>query len=151
MRPRQLVVCAVAIAAMVAPAAAAQAKPAVAKQASGATAAAARSAKPVKPAQPTKPVKVPFTVTGAVTGVDAVAGTITIAATGGTKDLRGRTLTVTVATGAKIVVDDARAALATVQAGHQITAVGVRAGAVLTATKISTTAPEVDTPETPEA
>jgi hypothetical protein len=135
MRVRNLIVSAFVVAAVVIPAAgAAQAAPAQA----GGVSAAAKAAKPVKV---TKPVKVPFAVNGTVAAVDVAAGTVTIATTGGMRDLRGKTITITMSTSAKIVVDDVRATLASVQAGHRVTAVGVRAGALLTATKLGATTP----------
>ena len=156
MRPRHLAICAIMVVAAAIPAAAAQAAPATKAGVTKSAVKAAKPApkavvKPVKPGKPVKPVKVvkvPFTVNGAVTAVDPSAGTVTIAVTGGMKDLRGTTVTVTLAVGAKIVVDEARAGLPAVQVGSRVTAVGVRAGSVLSGTKLSAVSPDpVEAPE----
>lgn len=170
MRPLHLAVPAVMLAAAVAltPALAAQgapgkaaSKPAAVKVTTSVKAAAkpvtvkvTKTAKPVKPVKVTKPVKVQFTVNGTVAAVDPVAVTVTVDTTAGMKDLRGRTLVVTVAPTAKVVVDDVRAPLSAVTVGSQATVVGVRTGDAFTATKVSATSPVeeppvVDEPVTP--
>ncbi len=108
----------------------------------------AKPIRPVKPAKPAKPVKVTFTAAGAVTGVDAAAGTVTLVARGGTKDVRGHTVTVLVPGTARIVLDDAPATLADLTAGFRITVTGTRAGTVHTASKVQAHSPEpADEPE----
>ena len=102
----------------------------------------AKPAKPEKPAKPVKQVKVAFTASGTTTAVDPAAGTVTVSAKGGTKDVRGRTVTVTVADTARIVRDDAPATLADLAAGDRITVTGTRAGTVYTALKVQAHAPE---------
>src|SRR4051812_29306907 len=59
-----------------------------------------------KPAKTRKPVRTPFAASGRVTAVDAAAGTLTVLAKGGTKDVRKRTVTVTVPGTARIVVNE---------------------------------------------
>lgn len=142
MRPRSIVALAFVVAAIVGPAAgAAQAAPATSPKS-----AAVAGAKITKPAKPAKPAKVPFTTNGSVSAVDLDARTVTVVTTGGMRDLRGRSVTVAVPVGAKIVVNEVRASLDAVEAGFRITVVGVRAGDALTATKISATAPVVVAP-----
>jgi hypothetical protein len=112
-------------------------------------------AKPTKtPAKPTKtpakPVQVTFAANGTVTAVDAVAGTVVVAVKGGTKDVKGSSLTVVVPAAARIVLDDAPATLAQVQPGFRITVTGVRSGTGHTAAKIQASSPEVIVEPTPE-
>jgi len=90
--------------------------------------------KPVKTAKPARPL--PFSASGTVTAVDAAGGTITLTAKGGTKDVRRRTVTVSVAAGARVVVNEARATLAEVAAGQRIAVVGTRTGTVYTASRV---------------
>jgi hypothetical protein len=92
--------------------------------------------KPAKPAKPPKPVKVNFTAEGTVTAVDAAAGTVTVAAKGGTTDVRGSSVTIAVPATTRIVVNGARGALADLAAGFRITVTGSRAGTDYTAGKI---------------
>src|SRR5687768_10740558 len=74
--------------------------------ASSGTAYAAKKAKPVKSAKPAKPAKVAFTATGVVTAVDAGAATLTVAVKGGTKNVKGNTVTVVVPSTARITLSD---------------------------------------------
>lgn len=150
MRARHLVLSALAAAAVAfaaVPAVQAAAAPGSPGKAKAAAAKSGKSA--VKKAKPAKPA--PFSVNGTVTAVDATARTVTLAATGGMKDLRNTSVTITIAADAKIVVDDVRAPLAEVTAGDRATIVGLRTGGTLTAKKISATSPEpTETPsETP--
>jgi hypothetical protein len=97
------------------------------------TAASAFKATP-KPAKTTKaPKPVRFTASGTVTAVDAEAGTVTLLAKGGTKDVRKRTVTVAVPAKASLRVNGKKATLAGVSAGQRIEVVGRRSGDVYTA------------------
>src|SRR5438034_2347993 len=80
--------------------------------------------------------RVPFTAVGSLTTADTDAGTATVAVRSGMRDLRGKTVTVAVTAGTKIRLDDAASTLAALPAGARVTVVGVRAGTVLTATKL---------------
>ncbi|MET8154570.1 hypothetical protein ACIBSW_34065 [Actinoplanes sp. NPDC049668] len=100
------------------------------------------SGKPGKPHKPRKPVRVPFAANGKVTAVDAEAGTVTLLANGGTKDVRRKTVTVTVPERAKIRVNGKRATVAGILAGARITVTGIRVGDVYTAVVISATRPK---------
>jgi hypothetical protein len=81
-----------------------------------------------------KPVK--FVASGTVTAVDAGAGTVTVKVKGGTKDVRRTTVTVTVPSTARIVVNGAGKTLADIAVGYGITVTGTHAGDVLTAVRI---------------
>jgi hypothetical protein len=83
-----------------------------------------------------KPAKVVFAATGTITAVDTAAGTVTVAARHGSKDVRGKTLTVAVGSTTRIWVGGARKALADLAAGYRITVVGVRQDTTYTATGI---------------
>lgn len=109
-----------------------------------------KATKAPKPAKPAKVVKVEFTASGVVTAVDAGAGTVTVAVKGGTKDVRGRTVVIVLAPGARIVVDDAPATAGDVEVGFRITVRGTRTGAVHTASKVQASAPEPTPTPTPE-
>ncbi|GAA2580122.1 hypothetical protein GCM10010435_66790 [Winogradskya consettensis] len=86
-------------------------------------------------AKPTKTAKrALFAATGTVTSVDATAGTITLYAKGGTKDVRKKTITVTVADDALIRVNGKRGAgLSSIAAGFRIDVGGRRSGSDYTA------------------
>nr|WP_296072190.1 hypothetical protein [uncultured Actinoplanes sp.] len=106
------------------------------------------TAKPVK--------KVKFSASGTVKAVDAAARTVTIAVKGGTKDVRGRTVTVKVPSDVKVVVNGGRRGLAEVAPGFTVTVTGVRAGDVYSAEKVdargkvkSTPKPSTPKPSTP--
>ncbi|MGZ6827784.1 MAG: hypothetical protein ACXVGH_13430 [Mycobacteriales bacterium] len=101
-------------------------------------------AKPSKPAHPAHPVRkpAPFTAVGVVTAVDPAAGTVTVADTGGSRDLHGRTVVVSVAGTTRVTLDDAPATLAQLAAGDAVTANGVRsASGALTARAVNATSP----------
>ena len=100
------------------------------------TATAQKAPKAPKPVKTKKPVRTPFAASGTVTAVDAAAGTVTVQAKGGTKDVRKRTVTVTVASNAKIKVNDKVGTLAAVKPGAKITVTGTRSGDVYTATRV---------------
>jgi hypothetical protein len=89
-----------------------------------------------KPAKPAKPAKKNFSASGTVTAVSAADGHVTVAAKGGTKDAKGHTITVTVPSNVRIVVNGSRKTLADVGVGYQITVIGTHAGTVYTATKV---------------
>lgn len=99
-----------------------------------ATTATAQKAKAPKPVKTRKPVQ--FAASGKVTAVDAAAGTVTVQAKGGTKDVRKRTVTVTVAGNARIKINDKVGTLAAVKPGAKITVTGTRSGDVYTATRV---------------
>lgn len=90
-----------------------------------------------KPGKPAKPTKAKFTASGIVTAVSVDTSTVVIAARGGTKDVRGQTITVTVPSTARIVVNGARRSLADVAAGYRITVTGTRSGTVYTAARLA--------------
>jgi hypothetical protein len=103
---------------------------------------AAKSDKPGKPGKPSRRVKVKFAAEGRVTAVDAAAGTVTLLAKSGTKDVRKKTITVAVPAGARIVVGGRRATVAGIVAGARIAVTGTRVGAEYTAARISATRPK---------
>jgi hypothetical protein len=80
-----------------------------------------------------------FTATGTITAVDQAAGTVTVAAKGGTKDVRGKTVTVSVGATTRIRVGGAGKALADLAAGYRVTVVGVRRDSTYTAGRIEAT------------
>jgi hypothetical protein len=121
--------------------------PAVAAGRAGAAASAKapKTAKPVKPAKPVKTVKpapkstkavVPFAVTGTLSGVNAVARTVTVTIKG-SKTVRGTTVTVAVATTAKIHLNDAPSTLAALPVGAHVAVGGTVTGSVRTATRVN--------------
>ncbi|MBW6439684.1 hypothetical protein KZ829_38745 [Actinoplanes hulinensis] len=120
-------------------------------QSSSATASAAKkpaAAKPTKAkptkAKPTKaPRKVAFQASGTITAVDVSAGTITVAARSGTKDVRGKTVTMTVPAGARIILNGKKITVAGLGAGQKVSVTGTRAGTAYTVTKIQATGKKV--------
>ena len=81
---------------------------------------------------------VTFTATGVVTAVDPVAGTLTVADKGGSRDLHGTSVMVTVAATTSVEVDDAAATLSDVNVGDHVAANGVRSvGPVFTARHVN--------------
>ena len=86
-----------------------------------------------------KPVKVAFTAIGTITAVDTAAGTVTVAAKGGTKDVRGKTVSVAVGGTTRIRVGGGGKALADLVAGYRVTVVGVRRQTTYTASRIEAT------------
>jgi hypothetical protein len=83
-----------------------------------------------------KPAKVAFTATGTITAVDTAAGTVTVAAKGGTKDVRGKTVTITVAAGTRIRVNGKRTSLSALAAGCRVAVLGVRQSTAYAALQI---------------
>lgn len=88
-----------------------------------------------------KPAKVAFTATGTITAVDTTAGTLTVAVKGGTKDVRGKTVTVAVGATTRIRVGGARKTLADLAAGYRVTVVGARQDTAYTAGLVEASAP----------
>jgi len=86
-----------------------------------------------------KPDPVRFTVVGKLGTVDATANTATVAVTSGMKDLKRKTVVLTVTGTAKIVLNDVVVPLASLPAGARVTAVGTRSGDALTASKLIAT------------
>jgi hypothetical protein len=95
-----------------------------------------------------------FTAVGTVLSVDPVAGTVTLADKGGSKDLHKTTVTVLTDAKTKIVRAGAKATLASIVAGDHITAVGTRTTAGLLASHVNVAAakpaPTTTTTPTPE-
>lgn len=89
-----------------------------------------------KPNKTRKPVRTPFAGSGRVTAVDAEAGTVTLLAKGGTKDVRKRSVTVVVADTARITVNSRRSTLDAVTVGAKITVTGTRSAGVYSATRV---------------
>ncbi|UQU61699.1 hypothetical protein COUCH_21915 [Couchioplanes caeruleus] len=133
MRIRRTAVAALLAAGIVVPAvsAAAMAAQPAAKAPGAAASAHKATPKPSKTAKTPKPVR--FTASGTVTAVDAEAGTVTLLAKGGTKDVRKRTVTVVVPAKASLRVNGKKVTLSGVAAGQRIEVVGRRTGDVYTA------------------
>ena len=104
--------------------------------------AAAKSAKLVKVSKHAKPVKVKFAASGVITAVNKDAGSFSLRAKGGTKDVKGHIITVTAPSTARVILDDAPATLADLVAGYRITVTGTRLGTVYSASKIQASSPE---------
>jgi hypothetical protein len=123
--------------------AAAATVPAVSIISAPAVAGSAKPAKPVatkpvatKPTKAPKPTKVAFAANGSVTAVNAGSALITVAVKSGTKDVKGRTVTISVPPGARVVVNGAGKTLSAVAAGYRITVTGTHVGSLYTAAKI---------------
>jgi hypothetical protein len=80
--------------------------------------------------------KTKFAASGTVTAVDAVAGTVTMKVKGGTKDVRRATVTITVPSSARIVVNGGRRPLADIAAGYGISVTGTHDDATYTASRV---------------
>jgi hypothetical protein len=92
-----------------------------------------------KPSKTKKPVRTRFEASGKVTAVDAAAGTVTLLASNGTKDVRKQTVTVTVPGSLRVVVNGKRTTLKAVAVGARIAVNGTRVGTAYTAAKVSVT------------
>lgn len=93
---------------------------------------------------------VPFAAVGKVVAVDAEARTLTVAVDGGSRDLHGKSVVVTLVSTTKVTVDDAAGSLDLVDVGDTATANGRRVGTTLQAAHLNvTSAPIVPTPEQP--
>ncbi|MCU7726992.1 hypothetical protein ODJ79_24965 [Actinoplanes sp. KI2] len=90
--------------------------------------------KPKKTKKPPKAVK--FIAAGTVTAVDATAGTVTVKVKGGTKNVRRSTVTITVPSTARIVVNGAGKTLADIGVGYGITVTGTASDEGFTAARI---------------
>lgn len=73
-----------------------------------------------------KPAPARFTAAGVVTAVDTTNNTVTLADKGGSKDLHGKSVTVSVSPTTKVTRNDAPATLADVQVGDHVAANGTR-------------------------
>lgn len=100
------------------------------KPGTGASAAKA-TPKPSKTTKAPKPVR--FTASGTVTAVDAAAGTVTLLAKGGTKDVRRKTITVSVPAKASLRLNGKKVTLAALGSGQRIEVAGRRTGTAYTA------------------
>jgi hypothetical protein len=100
-------------------------------QGSSPSAASVHAAKKPKPDR-----KTPFQASGTITAVDAAAGTLTVAARGGTKDVRGKTVTMSVAAGARIVLNGRKVKLDALTAGLRVSVTGTRKDSAYLAGKI---------------
>ncbi|MCO8275961.1 hypothetical protein M1L60_35825 [Actinoplanes sp. TRM 88003] len=132
MRIRRTVPAVVLAAAVAVAAVPVAALPAIAKPA------ASKPSKPSesRPAKPAKPAKVKFAANGTVTAVDLDQATVTVAVKSGTKDVKGRTVSITVPTTTRINVDGGGKTLSAIAAGYRITVTGSHAGPLYTAAKI---------------
>jgi hypothetical protein len=108
-----------------------------------------KSSKPAKATKPAKSVKASFAANGSVTAVDVDAHTVTIVVKGGTKDVKGRTVRILLPSSARIVLDDAPATAADIEAGFRITVTGTRLGNLYTASKVQASSPEPTVSPTP--
>lgn len=104
----------------------------------GSRPAAVQKAKP-KPVKTKKAVRTPFAAIGKVTAVDAAAGTVTLLATGGTRDVRRKTVTVAVPAAVRVVINSKRVTLAAVAVGARITVTGRFSAGTYTAAKVQVT------------
>jgi hypothetical protein len=77
-----------------------------------------------------------FAATGTVTAVSVADRTVTIKVRGGTKGLRGTTVTVTVASNARIRVNGKSATVAGLATGYGITVTGTRSGSDYLAARV---------------
>nr|GID85728.1 hypothetical protein Ade03nite_46520 [Actinoplanes derwentensis] len=108
------------------------------------------TAKPTR--SPSKKVKVKFSATGTVTTVDAAASTIALVVKGGTKDVKGKTVTVSVPTSVRILLNGRKVQLSALMAGQKITVTGTRIDTAYTAAKIQATGKDKNKPApTPSA
>ncbi|WIM93929.1 hypothetical protein ACTOB_005923 [Actinoplanes oblitus] len=103
---------------------------------------------PVKPA-PVKKVKVAFTASGKVTKADATS--VTVAVKGGTRDVKGRTVTIGVPSTARVLLNGKKVAVSALAAGYQITVSGTYVDAVYTATKVEASGKVVKPTPAPSA
>lgn len=89
-----------------------------------------------KPAVKKPAKKIKFSATGTVTAVDAAAGTVTVKVTAGTKEVKGKTITVAVPTTLRVLINGAKKKLADLTPGYSITVTGLTTGTTNTADKI---------------
>lgn len=89
---------------------------------------------------PGKPAAARFTAVGVITAVDTATGVVSLDDKGGSPDLHGHAVTVTISSVTKITRDDASATLSQIQVGDDVTANGTRAaGGVLNAAHLNAT------------
>jgi hypothetical protein len=100
-----------------------------------------QSAAAKSPGGHAKPMRHHFAAVGSVAVVDSTGATVTVAATAGTKDAKGHTVTIAVPAVARILVNGKRAGVAALQQGYRITVTGTRVGTAYIADKIEATAP----------
>src|SRR5205085_6297032 len=95
--------------------------------------------KPKPKPKPTKVKVVPYAATGTVTAVDAAGSTITLQVKGG-KDKHNTSVTVAVASTARIRLNDKAVTLATLPVGAKVAVSGTSAGGVVTVTRVNANA-----------
>jgi hypothetical protein len=88
------------------------------------------------PTKPAKPAKVAFAANGSVTAVISSDATITVAVKSGTKDVKGQTISISVPTTSRIVVNGARKNIADLGVGYRITVTGTHVGSLYTAARV---------------
>lgn len=93
--------------------------------------------------------KVVFTAAGKVTAVDG--SSLTVAVKGGTKDVRGRTVTFAVADGARVRLNGKRVQVGALVAGVRVTVSGTRTDGVYAATRIEAGGRTPDPKPTPSS
>ncbi|GAB1693704.1 hypothetical protein [Krasilnikovia sp. M28-CT-15] len=104
-----------------------------------------------KPSKPKKPKKAVFEGRGSISAIDVDAATVTVVVKGGTKNVRHRTVTVSVSPTARIKRNGAKASLASLAVGDRIEMKGTRAGEVYTVSRIQAQAKRTPKPApTPE-
>ena len=99
------------------------------------------AAKPTRKPKPTKPSKPanaasPFSATGTLTAVDPTALTVTVLVKGG-KSAHGTSLTMAVATTARITLNDTPSTLGALHTGVHVAVRGTLSNATRTATRIN--------------
>jgi hypothetical protein len=77
-----------------------------------------------------------FAANGSVAAVSAADASVTVAVKSGTKDVKGQSITIGVASTTRIVVNGARKTLSDLAAGYRITVTGTHTGSLYTAAKI---------------
>jgi hypothetical protein len=119
-----------------------------------ATAAAKKPApvkEPVKKPTPPKKVKIAFQASGTISAVDAGAGTITVAVRSGTKDVRGKSVTMSVPAGATIVLNGKKVTVSALSAGIKVSLTGTRVDAAYTVARIQASGKAVAPKPTPSS
>src|SRR3954454_3950658 len=89
-----------------------------------------------KSAKHAKPVRLAFAADGSVTAVNATNASVTVAVKSGTKDVKAQTITVSVPSATRIVVNDSRKTLSDLAVGYRMTVTGTHTGSLYTAVKI---------------
>lgn len=78
-----------------------------------------------------------FTAVGKLASVDTTTGVLTVTVRGGSKDLRGHTVTISTTAKTHVVRHGAHKSISVLVVGDKITVVGVRTTAGLTATRLA--------------